>query len=428
MLDFASTTLPVSGQDHEPAHVADPLADLLLSAAAIIVIAVIAVLPIMPRQSTPQREASRPLQNEVVFRLGDREVEPFIATERGLIVGHSSPRMIPVDKIFFDQALPGILEEMRKVDKAVVVLIEPNGFETAFQLEAIISRHGPGRMRQVRIDSECQLQRLIASRPVAATCFVGYGEGARDYNISAMTDISANIFALLILILIIMLAARENSAAPRADALQVIDLEKDVASVERSSLSSDELIELLYERRERASSTKIDLLEQEIAISFGGKTEHFGKAENAISRLRQIGSVGSPVGVYVFSHRFYCKISDSLNTFGWPWREISIPGALRASAGGPQGWSAGFSELIAHSSDRLQFRADLARLLRSASQNEHLNQGWNERGVAAQRPEIMINQLGRWLRTALNAISLLGGLIFVACVDIIRTKRVTGGR
>ena len=249
-----------------------------------------------------------------------------------------------------------------------------------------------------------------------------------SHNISAMTDISANIFALLILILIIMLAARENSPAPGAEALQIIDLEKDVAGVERAPLSSEELIDLLYERRERASSTKIDLLEQEIVISFGGKTEHFGTTENAVSRLRQIGSVGSPVGVYVFSHRFYRNISDSLKTLGWSWREISIPQALRASAGGPQGWSAGFSELIAHSSDRSQFRADLARLLRSASQNEHSNQSWHERGNAAQRPERMIGQLARWLRAALDAISLLGGFIFIACVEIIRMKRMTGGK
>jgi hypothetical protein len=102
---------------------------------------------------------------QCVFRLGDREVEPFIATERGLIVGRSSPRMIPVDKIFFDQALPGILEEMRKADEAVVVLIEPNGFETAFQLEAIASRHGPGRMRG--INSKCQFAKIEA---VASHC------------------------------------------------------------------------------------------------------------------------------------------------------------------------------------------------------------------------------------------------------------------
>jgi hypothetical protein len=248
-----------------------------------------------------------------------------------------------------------------------------------------------------------------------------------SHNISAMTDISANIFALLILILLIMLAAHENAPAPGTEGLQIIDLEKDVAGVERAPLSSEELIELLYERRERASSTKIDLLEQEIVISFGGKTERFGTTEIAVSRLRQIASVGSPVDVYVFSHRFYRDISDSLKTLGWSWREISIPQALRASAGGPQGWSAGFSELIAHSSDRSQFRADLARLLRSASQYEHSNQSWHERGNAAQRPETMIGQLARWLRAALDAISLLGGFI-IACVEIIRMKRMTGGK
>jgi hypothetical protein len=86
--------------------------------------------------------------------------------------------------------------------------------------------------------------------------------GHVSHNISAMTDISANIFALLILILIIMLAARENSPTPRVQGPQVIDVEKDVAGVERSPLSSEEVIELLYERRERASSTKIDLLER----------------------------------------------------------------------------------------------------------------------------------------------------------------------
>src|SRR5262245_8179504 len=117
-----------------------------------------------------------------------------------------------------------------------------------------------------------------------------------------------------------------------------------------------------------------------------------------------------------------------LKTLGWSWREISIPQALRASAGGRQGWSAGFSELIAHSSDRSQFRADLARLLQSGSHSEQSNQSWHKHGNAAQRPETMISQLAWWLRTALDAISLLGGFIFVACVEVIRVKRMTEGR
>jgi hypothetical protein len=164
---LANATSPVSHQEYEPAYVADPLADLLLSAAAIIVIAVIAVLPILPRHSMPQRDSPRALQNNVVFRIGDREVDPFIATEHGLIVGRSSSQMIPVDKIFFDEALPRILEGMRNADAAVVLLIEPNGFETAFQFEAIASRHGPRQMRQVRVDSECQFAKM---ERVASEC------------------------------------------------------------------------------------------------------------------------------------------------------------------------------------------------------------------------------------------------------------------
>src|SRR5262245_2383527 len=78
------------------------------------------------------------------------------------------------------------------------------------------------------------------------------------------------------------------------------------------------------------------------------------------------------------------------------------------------------------------FRADRA-FIRSFAvprrpQNEYSNQSWHERGNAAQRPETMIGQLARWLRMALDAISLLGSFIFVACVEVIRVKRMAGGR
>jgi hypothetical protein len=208
----------------------------------------------------------------------------------------------------------------------------------------------------------------------------------------------------------------------------VIDLEKNHAAVERSPLGSDELIDLLYERRESAPSTKIDLFEQKIVVGFGAKTERFSSAENAVLRLRQLGSVAdSSVGVYVFSHRFYRGITDSLKTLGRPWREISIPQALREPDGGGQGWSTGFSELIAHSSDRAQFRGELARLLQSGSFDEHSNQSRHARR-AIHRPVTMISHLDRWLQTALNALSILGGLIFVGWVEIVRTKRIVIGR
>jgi hypothetical protein len=140
-------------------------------------------------------------------------------------------------------------------------------------------------------------------------------------DISAVTDISANIFALLILILIIMLAARENSAAPQA-----VDVEIDTIGSERAPLGSDELFDLLYERRTSALSTKIDLFAYGIDVISAGKTQHFTSVEGVLARLNESARyTGVPVGVYVFSHRFYRDTTTALKTMGSEWREVSVP-------------------------------------------------------------------------------------------------------
>ena len=185
MLDvLANATARVSHQEYEPAHVADPLADLLLSAAAIIVIAVIAVLPIMPRHSMPQRDLSHGFQNSVVFQVGDRKVDPFIATEQGLIVGRSSSRMIPVDKIFFDEALPGVLEEMRKAKEASLSSSNQMALRRRFNLRQLQAGMARGECARSGSIQNASLQGWIVSRPVATTCFVGCGEGACDFSLA----------------------------------------------------------------------------------------------------------------------------------------------------------------------------------------------------------------------------------------------------
>jgi hypothetical protein len=138
--------------------VADPLADLLLSAVAIIVLAMIAILPTLPRHFTSQDNPASSIAGfpeNSAFRLEGREVEPLVATERGLVIGSRPPRLIPVGRVFFDESLIVTLERMRRMDEIIVLFIEPDGFETAFQFEVIANLHGPKRMRQVRLDSEC---------------------------------------------------------------------------------------------------------------------------------------------------------------------------------------------------------------------------------------------------------------------------------
>jgi hypothetical protein len=240
-----------------------------------------------------------------------------------------------------------------------------------------------------------------------------------------MTDISANIFALLILILILILAAREHSPAPRAEAPQVVDVESDIASIERSTLSSGDLFDLLYERREGAPTTKIDLFGHGIDVISGGKTEHFSSVENAVTRLRQIAAASTrlPVGVYVFSHQSYRNVTDNLKALGLNWREVSVPQALRDARlqTRGQGWSNGFSELIARPSNRAEFRVELARLLQSST-DEPPGRSSHEGGASGQRPENIIANLVRWSRAALDMISIFGGFIFVGWVEMCRTR------
>jgi hypothetical protein len=243
------------------------------------------------------------------------------------------------------------------------------------------------------------------------------------HSISAITDISANIFALLIFILIMMLAAQERPGV-RSEAGLVVDVEKDLAGIDRSPLGSDGLFELLYDRGEGAASVKIDLFDQWIDVSVDGRTERFNSVESAVPRLRQIAaSTRLPVGIYVFSHQFYGNVSDNLKVFGWSWRELSVPQALRdVRAWRGQGWSAGFSELIARPSNRGQFRIELARLLQSSADG-NLSESRHGGGAASGHwRDTIVDNLVRWSRTVLNAIALFGGLIFVTWVEMRRTR------
>jgi hypothetical protein len=176
MLDPRSSVSRTSPPvESEHTLVADPLADLLLSTVAIVVLAMIAILPTLPHHSTPQGHPTSSVAGDPEngsFRLEDRAVEPLVATERGLIIWSQVPREIPIDRIFFDESLVARLKRMRSMDDTLVLLIEPNGSEAAFQFEVIANLHGPKKMRQVRLYSECGHAK---SEPLPSYC----GELAR---------------------------------------------------------------------------------------------------------------------------------------------------------------------------------------------------------------------------------------------------------
>jgi len=158
MSDTHDSHLFTNNPESETAYIADPLADLLLSIGAVVILIVIAIFPTIPQHSTSHARSAGTLRvspKQFIFRFAGREVDPLIAAERGLVIGGPSPPVVPVDRIFLDESLVATLEQMRNAGEPVILLIEPDGLETAFQLEIVAGRHGPRRMRVTRLVSNC---------------------------------------------------------------------------------------------------------------------------------------------------------------------------------------------------------------------------------------------------------------------------------
>jgi hypothetical protein len=241
-------------------------------------------------------------------------------------------------------------------------------------------------------------------------------------SVSVVTDISANIFALLVLLLIIALAARETSST-KAVAPATIDVDMELAGVERAPLNSEALVDLFYERRNAATSTRIDLKRNAIDVVSGGAQERFGSLEDASPRLRQLGTAFNrmPASIYVFDHHFYRGLTDSLKAMSWPWLEVSVPQALRDTDPGAsdQGWSAGFSELIARQSGPAQFRHELAQLLQASSTPSDRRSGGGAQQVTSMRSPMdgIMAALRRWKREGINVIAVFCGIAFIVWVE-----------
>ncbi|PDT90814.1 hypothetical protein CO669_07510 [Bradyrhizobium sp. Y36] len=243
--------------------------------------------------------------------------------------------------------------------------------------------------------------------------------------ISALTDIAANLFALMLLVLILLLGARSGSPSSSAQAPATIDVESDLVSVARAPLGSEELFDLLFERRQDSGSIRIDLLSQGLVVTSQGKTERFGVADSAGPHLaRLIAARKTPIGLYVFSPRFYRAVVATLAASGATWREISVPQALKSGlTASDQGWSDDFIGLISTSSDRAQFRQGLARLLQSG-RDEAAARAFRASGGQAQSNSIG-ERAAHWSRTALNAVVVLFGLIFIIWVEFRRRRALS---
>lgn len=230
---------------------------------------------------------------------------------------------------------------------------------------------------------------------------------------ATLTDLSANIFAALFLILLILLA----TAGPQGP----VEARRDLGSRARAPLSAGALVELLRERLPRAPGLSLDLSASRIGTSVetapGSGEAPFAILDRLLARGE--GRSMGPVRLYVFSPRLYAPVAERLERAGQPWREITVPAALRDPSG--EGWSPAF---LALPDDPARFREGLARLLSAAPMvplqpnlsvgGEALSGGFaaGDRGAAPLGARI-----GRWFGAFLEVAAIIAGCATVFAIE-----------
>lgn len=241
--------------------------------------------------------------------------------------------------------------------------------------------------------------------------------------LTVAADLSANIFAAFLLVMIVVLAmpGRPDGATVPA----TLDVERDLRSVARSPLGPADLIAALAARRPGSGAVLVDLLSDRIVLrSASGAASSLDVRTTAAPDLGRLlaATPGAPVFVYVFDATPYATAVGSLAAAGIAWREISVPQALRAPGGA--GWSAAFRDLAARRGDDRSFREGLARLLEGrAEPAPRLGRGGGDGGSAGSAaeapPEDLLARLARAWRATVTFVTLAG----LICVMILAEKR-----
>jgi hypothetical protein len=149
--------------DDGPTIVFDPLSDLFFSIVAIVVLAVIIILP------TVRLEASQPdpVANPRRMQINGVDVTPLRAAVDGVHYGPDGGQFASLSDIADDRNLAASIKRAVAAGVPLVILIDPDGDESAFQLEPLLAQSGVGTVTQVRLDWTCAAEG--AARP-QGTC------------------------------------------------------------------------------------------------------------------------------------------------------------------------------------------------------------------------------------------------------------------
>lgn len=139
------------------AGLADPQADLFFTLVAVMLPAILLLLPAARMAQQPERQmaavADAALAAGTTVR-GERATV-FLAQQDGVAFGPTGRDRVRLDAMLDDANLRAALESIRAAGTPLLLLIAPDGQEAAFLFEGLAAAHGPRSIAQVRLDRGC---------------------------------------------------------------------------------------------------------------------------------------------------------------------------------------------------------------------------------------------------------------------------------
>lgn len=159
----------LAGDGDTPAS--DPLADLLFTLIAAVLPAILLLAPLSTRSrnsAQAQEAALAAATARAGIVLEGAPVRPLVAGADGIRIGGGGGRLVDLDRIGEDAGLAAELDRSRADGRPPVLLVEPDGLESAFLLDPVLAEHGVDAVREIRSASPCAEARETASRAICS--------------------------------------------------------------------------------------------------------------------------------------------------------------------------------------------------------------------------------------------------------------------
>ena len=160
-------------QDGGPLDLPGSMADIFLALVAVVILMLLSLLPaILKPGGLAQRQAGEPDWSNIV--IDGKTPALYIAAGTDIRVVEGEKR-VGLNDILQDQ---GLSEGLRAVarDRSILLVIEPEGQESAFLFSSLAGSIGVGRFYQLRVDAQCAYMSDATLARICHTASTGAAE------------------------------------------------------------------------------------------------------------------------------------------------------------------------------------------------------------------------------------------------------------